>query len=644
MSVRNACIGLILPTVETARRARSVAAELGMEHAVLCRVGNHMEGLELARKLEKDGVDVLVSRRSTAALIEEHLSTPNVTIGITLEDIAQAMADARRITRRRAPRIGLFAMASDQANIESFAALLHFPLNIYLVTPNEEYLEFMVQRAVADNMDVIVAGTVVTGLAQKYCCPNVVLDCGAVALRGVLLEAGRLAHTRQMEKVRSENFRIVVEKSRNGILVLDRDGNVQIANSAAGSLLGCDVVPTMSRMEDLLPELHILHGHTDIAPLREQFLTTRRGDLVVDVTPIRVGGAAEGAVISFQLAEAVSETGASAKKKLYSHRFLSRYDFSHILGQSPDLVKARQIAAEYAASDGAVLIAGETGTGKELFAHAVHAAGTRRAGPFVAINCAALPASLLESELFGYEEGAFTGAARKGKPGLFEMAHTGTIFLDEISELSRQSQMRLLRVLQERRVMRLGSTRQIPLDIRVLSATNKNLWQLVRRKRFREDLYYRLCVLPLFLPPLRQRQGDVAVLAEAYLRRLPRRGAGRKTLPKDVLRLLENHSWPGNVRELHNVLERITVHARTHAITAAEVAPLLVPELAWRAFPAGEADLRPEPADVNSEREHIVRALRACNGHRGKTAALLGMDRSTLFRKIQAYGIQSLSV
>ncbi len=641
----NAHIGLILPTVEVARRARTIAAELEMEDAVLCQVGNHIEGLELARRLEKNGVDVLVSRRSTACLIEEHLATPNVTIGITLQDIAQAMADARRITRLRAPRIGLFAMASDQANIESFAKLLHFSLNIYLVTPNEDYLEFMVQRAVADKMDVIVAGTVVTGLAQKYRCPNVVLDCGTVALRTVLLEAKRLAYARQMEKVRSENFRVVVEKSRSGILVLDREGMVQMANPAAGALLGCEVVPAASRVDALLPELRLPDKYADIVPLREMFLTTSRGALVVDVTPIRIADTVEGAVISFQMAEALSEIGATTKKNLYSHRFISQYDFSHILGQSPDLLKAKQTAAEYAESDGAVLIAGETGTGKELFAHAIHTAGRRRSGPFIAVNCAALPTSLLESELFGYEEGAFTGATRKGKPGLFEMAHTGTIFLDEISELNKQSQMRLLRVLQERQVMRLGGTRLIPLDIRVISATNKNLWRLVRNKRFREDLYYRLCILPLFLPPVRQREGDVAILAEEYLKRASDPGSGRSRLHKDVLRLLEKHSWPGNVRELHNVLERIAVRARRREITVAEVARMLVPELGWQALDAGESFPRSGTPDAeNSERERIVKTLRACNGHRGKTAALLGMNRSTLFRKILAYGIQSLDI
>lgn len=638
-------IGLILPTVEVARRAREVAKELGLQEKVACRVGNHQEGLEMARRLEKEGAIVLASRRSTADLIRENLRTPNISIRLTMQDIAKALADARRVTGRTRPCIGLFAMASDQPDIESFAQLLNFDMRIYTVTPDEEYLALMVGRAIADKIDVIAAGTVVTAMADRQNFPSILLDCGTVALRNVLLEADKVAYARQIEKLSAEYFRIVVEKSHNGILVLDSRHCIQVANPAALDMLGMDAVPPATRLEEILPELKLKEHSTNLEPVRGMFITTSKGALVVDISSTKVSESVDGLVIIFQRAETLSEIGTTTKRNLYSQRFASQYDFSNIIGESPVILASKQKARDYAESNGPVLIAGETGTGKELFAHAIHSASRCRVGPFVPVNCAALPSSLLESELFGYEEGAFTGATRKGKPGLFEMAHQGTIFLDEISELSRSSQIRLLRVVQERHVMRLGGTKIIPLDIRIISATNKNLWELVKKEKFREDLYYRLCVLPLFLPPLRDREGDVALLATHYLKQVAATPAqqGRVRLRKETLRLLERYSWPGNVRELHNVLDRLVASSRKDANQKEQVQRFLTHEQGWTDIMT-PARLHPGiPPDKQSEREAIVRTLEECGGHRGNASRRLGINRSTLFRKMSAYGISAFS-
>jgi len=214
-------------------------------------------------------------------------------------------------------------------------------------------------------------------------------------------------------------------------------------------------------------------------------------------------------------------------------------------------------AKRYAVSESTVLIRGETGTGKELFARALHSASMRAKGNFIPINCAAIPETLMESELFGYEEGAFTGAVKGGKPGLFELSNGGTLFLDEIGEMAVHLQVKLLRVLQERRVRRLGSSRELVVDVRVITATNRNLEDMVTRETFREDLYYRLNVIPLMLPPLRERPEDIGVLAEYFLRRFAdkmRRSVNG--LAADAVERLQGYDWPGNVRELENVIER----------------------------------------------------------------------------------------
>ncbi len=628
-----ASIGFIAPTVEVAHRAENVARELGMADKVVFRVGNHFEGLSTAKRLVEEGIEVLISRRSTAALIESELHTPNVSIPISLQDMAQALHQVQELTGLAKPRVGLFIMPSDQVNIESFAHYLNFDLRIYPVTEDEEYLSLMVDRAIAEQMDVIIAGTIVTVFANKRRFPCVLMDSGPVALRTALQEAAQVAYARKLEKTYAENFRIVVDTLYNGVLVTDVGGGIQIANPAAHDILGVPSIERGMPVHGVLPELDLTHCLGQGESLRSLFLHTARGPLVLDATPSLVGQVVRGAVITFQPAERVTELGAATRKNLHSEGFVTRYDFSSIVGESPQIARAKHIADGYAASSGAVLIAGETGTGKELFAQAIHKAGARRQGPFIPLNCAALPSSLLESELFGYEEGAFTGAMRKGKPGVFELAHQGTLFLDEISELNKHAQLRLLRVLQEHSVMRLGGSKMIPVDIRIITATNRNLWQMVEQGRFRKDLYYRLNVLPLFIPALRDREGDVAVLARHFLHS----GSGGRIpeLRQRDIRQLEAYPWPGNVRELQNVMERYALSAGE----GVDVEALLAPQMEWASLD-GTSSGPSLSTEQREEREQIRDALRRCGGRRGEAAKLLGINRTTLFRKMGRYAIE----
>jgi transcriptional regulator with PAS, ATPase and Fis domain len=266
--------------------------------------------------------------------------------------------------------------------------------------------------------------------------------------------------------------------------------------------------------------------------------------------------------------------------------------------------------------------------GKEVFAQSIHNAGRRSQGPFMAINCAALPAQLLESELFGYVGGAFTGANKEGKPGLFEVAHTGTIFLDEIGEMDYVNQGRLLRVLQERAIMRLGSDRIIPVDVRVIAATNKNLITLIARKKFREDLYYRLNVLKLQLLPLRQRRKDIIHYANLMLDQIGV-GMGKKVrLSAGAARVLEQYSWPGNIRELRNVLERAMAIGRRNVISTSSMEQLL----AYDDVSVGDTV---QPSEVES----IKRALAESDGKIAAAADRLQITRVTLWRKMKKLNI-----
>ncbi|MFH1057780.1 MAG: sigma 54-interacting transcriptional regulator [Pseudomonadota bacterium] len=318
--------------------------------------------------------------------------------------------------------------------------------------------------------------------------------------------------------------------------------------------------------------------------------------------------------------------------------YRSRYSLERIVGESEPLRAAKRMAAQAAAADLDVLITGETGTGKEVFAHAIHLQSNRRERPLVRVNCASIPHELFESELFGYEAGAFTGAQKKGKPGKFELADKGTIFLDEVGDLPLPLQAKLLRVIQEREVERLGATRTLKLDFRVIAATNRDLTQMMQEGLFRRDLFYRLNIFQLNTPALRDIREDVPRLAYHLLAqvRLAQPRAPRRITPEAMQSLL-NYAWPGNVRELRNVLERAATVA-TEDVIGREHLPREVAEVG-RPQAGGESpqSLRQEMA--RAERRAIERALRFTGGNRSHAARVLGIHRSGLHQKMRAYGI-----
>jgi transcriptional regulator with PAS, ATPase and Fis domain len=283
-----------------------------------------------------------------------------------------------------------------------------------------------------------------------------------------------------------------------------------------------------------------------------------------------------------------------------------------------------------------VLISGETGTGKELFAQAIHCGSPRRDGPFVALNCAAIPESLVESELFGYEDGAFTGARKGGKPGKFESADGGTIFLDEIGDMPLHVQIKLLRVLQERRVARVGSQREKPVDVRVVAATHKDLLAEVRKSNFRDDLYYRLNVLVIQIPPLRKHLEDVPALAEHLVRRTALRfNKGLVRLSGDFLGKLEQYSWPGNVRELENVIERAVIRVSADGVLDAGMI-----DFGGELVRLNEAPAAAVKPLRSLQKELILQALAANHRNILRTAIALGIGRSTLYRRMKKYAIE----
>jgi two-component system response regulator HydG len=434
------------------------------------------------------------------------------------------------------------------------------------------------------------------------------------------------------------------------VVVLAPDGQTALERLREG---GIDLVLSDLKMPGLTG-LELLRGVRAVAPDVDVIMLTAFGTVEEAVRAMK-DGARDFLTKPFQrgqlvrvIRQALEHRALVAQNRALQQRLDDLLRAGNIIGTSPAFRRLMTLINQVADSSATVLIQGESGTGKELFARAIHEHSSRRDGPFVAVNCAALPETLLESELFGYEKGAFTGAGAR-KEGRFELADGGTLFLDEVADLSPVTQPKILRVLQEGEFERVGGTRTLRVDVRIVAATNQDLAVMVREKRFREDLYYRLNVITITAPPLRDRREDIPVLAQHFLRLYAAKNNRRlESFSEEALGCLEAYSWPGNVRELENVVERAVVLARGTSVEAENLPDYVTerPVMLVRAAdgPGGDAAAAEEAffkirvgtplADV--EQRLLEETLRLNQGNKTLTAKMLGIDPKTVFRKLKA--------
>ncbi len=459
----------------------------------------------------------------------------------------------------------------------------------------------------------------------------------------------------QLDSVKAMNKELecLIEAVDDGIVVSDGQGYVIRVNKAYQHMTGITADEYVGKhVKELLHAGYIgrttsdiviehktaLHV-TDIRNNKELLLTSvpvlnEAGDVIRVVTVFR--DLADLNNLKKQLAQ-LEKMELKYQQELTYLR--SEQVFKTIVTNNPGMKEKIELAFRVARVNSTVLILGESGTGKELFAQLIHRASTRSCQPFIKVNCGAMPEALLESELFGYEAGAFTGAAKEGKAGLLEIAHEGTLFLDEIAELPLALQVKLLRAIQEREIRRVGGKKTVAVDVRFVAATNRNLEEMVRNKLFREDLYYRLNVVPLFLPPLRERKEDIFLLTAEFLDRINKEYGWHKWLHPDLVRSFLSYNWPGNVRELQNIIERLVVTSREDCLGL---------ELIYKLFPAitsteNLADVSKDVgllrATVENEERKILQAIYKKAGSTRKAAEMLGISQSGVVKKLKKYGI-----
>jgi DNA-binding NtrC family response regulator len=438
------------------------------------------------------------------------------------------------------------------------------------------------------------------------------------------------------------------DHSQAALLTLDlkRRGYVVDAAKSAGEAIkklpdcAYDVVLTDLKLGDR-DGLEVLAASKREQPETEVVVITGHGSIAAAVSAIKSGAfdfltkPIEPEQLAIVLQKALEHRSLIGEVKRLREEVKGKYSFEGIVYASPEMHRALELVKKVAATDATVLVQGESGTGKELVARAIHENSARRSGSFVAINCGALPEGLLESELFGHVRGSFTGAERN-KRGLFEEASGGTLFLDEISETTQALQVKLLRALQEGEIRRVGDNHPIKVSGRLITATNKDLAKHVKEGKFREDLYYRLKVFPILIPPLRERQADILPLAEHFIRKARKKTATAAVrLSPEAARAVQAYPWPGNVRELEHAIERALIMASDPAIAAEDLPPEVL-----AAVPVAPARTAAGATLDDMERAHILDVYEKCERNAAAAAKKLGIGRNTLWRKLKSYGIK----
>jgi len=445
----------------------------------------------------------------------------------------------------------------------------------------------------------------------------------------------------------SKKLSHIIDSIHEAICVVDADGIVNIWNKNSEKLYNMPAERIVGKnIVDFFPDAAISKVLKNQKEIENEYHSPRKDTyIIISALPIYINGEFVGVVSTDRDVSEVrnlSKKLESAKTKLsFLEDEVKKFSgsFGTIIGKSSNLVKKVETARHVAKSDASIIITGESGTGKEVFARAIHEQSEKK-GLFVPVNCSAIPGELFESELFGYDPGAFTGASKKGKMGIFELANEGTVFLDEIGDMPMYMQAKLLRVLQEREIMRVGGERKIKVDVRIISATHKDLQKMVQAGEFREDLFYRLNVVEINLPPLRERREDILLLVDHFLKELCAKS--KRAVPKiekDVLMLLQNYEWKGNIRELKNTVEHLIVLNREDVIDM-DIVPRYILDNVEMKKSGEEYPLDLAAAVEKVEKNTIIKALEMSNGNKAKAAKILNIPRSTLYYKIESYKMQ----
>jgi transcriptional regulator with PAS, ATPase and Fis domain len=589
----------------------------------------------IARNLDTDYFDVIMSRGGTAEYIERVTSIPVVRILTSAADLLKSLIPLKN----HPEKIAFFNYQHYLSDVNLVASALNVDIEEYIFISHSDMTDKL-KKCHALNYLTVTGGFPVIAAAEHYSMKGVLIENGVESVNSALREALAIVETTRRKMRDMARLEIILSSITEGIIVTNENNEIQIFNKSAENIFGLAGAQVIGKpVDSVIKNTRINQVLLTKSPEIREIQELDNTSIITSRVPIFMGTQCIGVVCSFTDTPQIQKVERIIRGKLMKKGFSARYSFDHILTTNKGMHAVIRLAQIYANTHSPVMIYGESGTGKELFAQSIHNYSKRSRGPFVAINCAAIPENLLESELFGYEGGSFTGARREGKEGLIELAHQGTLFLDEIGELPLPIQSRLLRVLQEYEIMRVGGKDVIPVDVRIIGATNRSLEKMAEEGSFRSDLYYRLNVLPLTIPPLRERAGDVSYLAGQFLEK-----AGATEKHEQFIELFASYSWPGNVRELNFILERLALLSRGFPDASFFELLNLTGFNLFKSKDSGQSS-EPVTVDLNKgqlktvirdvERKIISFYMTLFDQDQDKVSSQLGISKMSLWRKLK---------
>ncbi len=593
-------------------------------------VAEFMDSPTVARRMVHAGAKVIISRGGVGEVLSEQgLDVPIINIPLCGFDVIKLLNEARQVGE---PVAIIAATDSLIESVNEVASVLGIRVLAYRVSSHDEVGQsFALARK--SGARVVIGGMLVQDAANAIGFPSMPFHSSDAMVLRALTEALGIVQALGREMEVAAQQRVLLNAIPEIVISFDEKGQLAHHNNRASHLL-----QAATRRESILAQ-PALASAVRKGVEWNGVVTWGQNSYACTVKPVKVEDQSKGAVVMLHEVGKLQRLESNVRRELHNLGHIARYTFDDIVHSSEPMRQMIGLARKYSRHSSSVLIQGESGTGKELLAQSLHNAGPRAGEAFVAINCTALPDNLLDSELFGYVEGAFTGARKGGKPGLFELAHRGTLFLDEIGELPLPAQAKLLRVLEEHRVRRIGDKASVPVDVRIICATNNDLAEMVSGKLFRRDLYHRLSVLRLDIPPLRKRPEDIPLLLEHFLQMHSQRlGVSGVRMEKEAKRKLQDFSYPGNVREMKNLIERLVVSTEDGVIRLRDVT-VAVPERSGGHGQGGGAIRKTRASSLlqDEEKRLVLHVLEECGNNKAEAARRLGISPATMWRRLRAW-------
>lgn len=617
----NSTVGIIVPNKETNDRILRILKDEILKCNLIVSMLTEDDVVLQAKALIKRGASAIIARGGTYLdIMRANLPVPVIELAFLAQDILFSINKANRSGKD----IAVVVQERIIFEPEMWKNLFDVDIKVYRYSRIEN-IDNVLKKLIESNEDRLVIGGALTySKAIRAGLQSLNIENSDETIIRTYKQAQEILSQIYDNTRHSKMLSTVLNNVNEGILVISNDGTIEHINNKLMKFFNkIDSSIVNKKLGDVLPVVSSALGDFTKAQTINKIIKSGKFVLNINTVPIQVGGELLGIVCTIQDLTEIQKLEESLRRKLNPKGLSSKYTFDNIYTKNRKMNDVIERAKKYSKADSTILIYGESGTGKEIFAQSIHSSSERHDAPFVAVNCGALNKNLIESELFGYVEGAFTGAIKGGKQGLFEMAHKGTIFLDEINSLPIEVQSSFLRVIEEKEVMRVGSDYVIPLDVRIIVASNENLIQLVEQGDFRRDLFYRLNVLEIKIPPLRDRRDDIVPLFQMFLKEF---GVDQTDMPDDLKTRLFGYQWKGNIRELKNVAERYA---------------LLGEKMSFEFLDSNQADsmvitddYKIDLKDLNRKVEELViESLEAKGLSKNEISGILGISRTALWKK-----------